>query len=63
MLWSDLLGAFALYLVIEGILPFVNPAAMKRAMAAFSQLDSRQLRVVGLLSMVSGLTLLYFVRS
>ena len=62
MLWSDLLGAFALYLVIEGILPFLNPAAMKRAMAAFLQLESRQLRVIGLLSMLSGLALLYFVR-
>jgi uncharacterized protein YjeT (DUF2065 family) len=63
MLWSDLLGAFALYLVIEGILPFVNPAAMKRAMAAFLQLELRQLRIIGLLSMLSGLALLYFVRS
>jgi uncharacterized protein YjeT (DUF2065 family) len=62
MLWSDLLGAFALYLVIEGILPFLNPAAMKRAMAAFQQLELRQLRIVGLLSMLSGLALLYFVR-
>lgn len=62
MLWSDLLGAFALYLVIEGILPFLNPAAMKRAVAAFLQLELRQLRIVGLLSMLSGLALLYFVR-
>lgn len=62
MLWSDLLGAFALYLVIEGILPFINPAAMKRAMAVFLQLELRQLRVIGLFSMLSGLVLLYFVR-
>lgn len=62
MLWSDLLGAFALYLVIEGILPFVNPAAMKRVMAAFLELEMRQLRIIGLLSMLSGLALLYFVR-
>jgi uncharacterized protein YjeT (DUF2065 family) len=62
MLWTDLLGAFALYLVIEGIFPFLNPTAMKRAMAAFSQLQERQLRVAGLISMVCGLTLLYFVR-
>lgn len=62
MLWSDLLGAFALYLIIEGILPFLNPAALKRAMAAFLQLELRQLRVIGLVSMLSGLALLYFVR-
>ncbi|HKQ82843.1 MAG TPA: DUF2065 domain-containing protein [Steroidobacteraceae bacterium] len=62
MLWSDLLGAFALYLIIEGILPFLNPAALKRAMAAFLQLELRQLRVIGLVSMLCGLALLYFVR-
>lgn len=62
MLWAELLGAFALYLVIEGVLPFVNPAGMKRAMAAFSQLPERQLRIAGLISMICGLTLLYFVR-
>jgi adenylosuccinate synthase len=31
--WSDLLAALALYLVFEGIAPFVNPAGMKRALA------------------------------
>ena len=35
--WTELArylaGAFALYLVLEGILPFVNPAAAQRLMA------------------------------
>lgn len=61
--WSDLAAAFALYLVIEGMLPFVSPAGMKRAMAAFSAMPDRQLRVAGLLAMVAGLLLLWFVRS
>jgi len=38
MNWSDLLGAFALYLVLEGILPFVSPQAMKRVTLAFTDL-------------------------
>jgi uncharacterized protein len=63
MNWSDLLAAFALYLVLEGILPFLNPQAMKRIMASFSQLADRQLRLCGLISMSAGIALLYFVRS
>ncbi len=62
MHWNDLWAAFALYLVIEGLMPFANPAAMKRALAQLSQLDERALRVVGLLSMIAGSALLYFVR-
>ena len=63
MNWSDLLAAFALYLILEGILPFLNPQAMKRIMASFSQLADRQLRIWGLISMSAGIALLYFVRS
>lgn len=63
MNWTDLLAALALYLVLEGILPFVSPQAMKRFMLTFAGLGDHQLRIWGLLSMASGLTLLYFVRS
>jgi uncharacterized protein YjeT (DUF2065 family) len=62
MNWSDLLAAFALYLVLEGIMPFLNPAAMKRAMLRFAGMPELQLRVAGGLSMVAGLGLLFFVR-
>lgn len=62
MNWSDLLAAFALYLVLEGIIPFLNPAAMKRAMAVFMSMEDRRLRVAGFASMLFGLLLLYIVR-
>ena len=62
MLWSDLLAACALYLVLEGIMPFLNPAAMRRAMQAFISLDDAKLRLAGLTSMLAGAALLYFVR-
>jgi uncharacterized protein YjeT (DUF2065 family) len=62
MNWSDLLAALALYLVLEGILPFVSPQSLKRVMLAFTNLADGQLRVWGLLSMTAGLALLYFVR-
>lgn len=63
MNWSDLLAAFALYLVLEGILPFVNPQAMKRVMLSFGNFADSQLRVWGLISMTAGLVLLYVVRA
>ena len=63
MNWSDLLAAFALYLVLEGILPFLNPQAMKRVMLLFSNLSDSQLRIWGLVSMSGGLVLLYLVRT
>lgn len=60
--WNDLWAAFALYLVLEGVMPFASPGGMKRALAQLSQLDERTLRVAGFLSMVAGAVLLYFVR-
>ena len=63
MAWSDLAAAFALYLVLEGVLPFVNPQALKRVLQAVSGLGDAELRVWGLASMIAGLVLLYFVRA
>ena len=65
--WSELArylgGAFALYLVLEGILPFVNPGAAQRLMARLAQTETQQLRWGGLISMVAGLALLWMVRN
>ncbi len=65
--WSELLrylgGAFALYLILEGILPFVNPAAMQRLMTRLAQTETAQLRWGGLISMVAGLALLWVARN
>jgi uncharacterized protein len=63
MNWSDLFAALALYLVLEGIMPFLNPQGVKRLMLTFAEFADRQLRLMGLVSMGLGLTLLYFVRS
>jgi uncharacterized protein YjeT (DUF2065 family) len=61
--WSDLFAALALYLVLEGVMPFLSPPSVKRLMQALSSLQDRQLRLFGLASMSAGLALLYFVRS
>jgi hypothetical protein len=65
--WSELArylgGAFALYLVLEGILPFLNPNAAQRLMARLAQTETKQLRWGGLISMVAGLALLWMARN
>ena len=60
--WSDLWAAFALYLVLEGVIPFLNPGGARRTFAAMSQMDERALRLIGLGSMIAGCVVLYFVR-
>jgi hypothetical protein len=65
--WSELArylaGAFALYLVLEGVLPFVNPSAAQRLMTKLAETEPRQLRWGGLISMVAGLALLWMARN
>jgi len=61
--WSDLWAACALYLVLEGLMPFLNPGGMKGLLARLSQLPEPVLRGAGLASMVAGAVLLYLVRS
>jgi hypothetical protein len=56
-------GAFALYLVLEGVMPFLNPAAWQRLMVKLAQVDSKQLRWGGFFSMVAGLFLLWMARN
>jgi uncharacterized protein YjeT (DUF2065 family) len=61
--WPDFAAALGLLLVIEGVLPFLSPAGVKRTMAAFSTMGDATLRVAGLACMVAGLVLLWLVRS
>ena len=54
--------ALALMLVIEGLIPFISPAAMRRAMLSMARLDDQLLRKTGLISMVLGVLLLYLLK-
>lgn len=61
-MWSDLLAAIALVLVIEGIIPFVNPGGLRRALLMISQMNDNTLRFSGLTSMILGILLLNLIR-
>jgi len=63
MNWNDLLAAFAIYLVLEGLLPFANPTGFKQMMRLVTEYHDQKLRMMGLGSMIAGVILLYFVRA
>jgi uncharacterized protein YjeT (DUF2065 family) len=55
---SNLLLAFALMLVIEGLLPFIAPRIWRETFRRATELADGQLRFIGLTSMIIGLALL-----
>ncbi|MES1161650.1 MAG: DUF2065 domain-containing protein [Rhizobacter sp.] len=58
---SDLLlGAFALMLVIEGLLPFISPPQWRSVFERAMKLTDGQIRFIGLGSMLAGLAMLCF---
>ena len=61
-MWTDLLVAIALLLVIEGIMPFLNPSGLRKTLVMISQMSDSTLRFTGLTSMVLGILLLKLVR-
>lgn len=63
LVWSDLLAALALMLVLEGLLPFLNPAGWRRVFSKLAGSSDRDLRIGGLVCLGLGLLLLFFVRS
>jgi uncharacterized protein YjeT (DUF2065 family) len=52
-----LLGAFALMLVFEGLLPFLSPALWRQVFERAMRMTDGQIRFLGLSSMLLGLAL------
>ncbi len=61
-MWSDILVALALVLVIEGITPFLSPRVYRQALQMVNQFSDQALRLIGLVAMLCGALLLYLVR-
>ncbi len=56
------LTALGLMLVIEGLMPFLMPAAWRAGLLKLSQFQDGQTRFIGLTLMLSGLLLIYWIR-
>ncbi len=54
----DLLTAFALLLIIEGLLPMLAPQLWQRAMQELSAYKPQIIRIGGVISMLAGAILL-----
>jgi uncharacterized protein YjeT (DUF2065 family) len=53
-----LLGALALMLIFEGLMPFLSPGAWRNMFERATRMSDGQIRFLGLTSMVIGLLLL-----
>ena len=54
-----LIGALALMLLLEGLLPLINPRGWRGVFARVLQMTDGQIRFIGLLAVVAGLLLLW----
>jgi len=54
--------ALGLMLVLEGITPFLFPSAWRETLRKLALLQDGQLRFLGLVFMLSGLLLIYWVK-
>jgi uncharacterized protein YjeT (DUF2065 family) len=60
--WSELFAALAIAAVLEGMMPFLNPQALRRLLRRLLEMQDRELRLGGLFSMLVGVVILYVVR-
>ena len=60
-MWTVLLMAFALMLVLEGLLPFLAPALWRDTFRRILQFSDGQIRFFGLAAMLAGIVLLLVV--
>ncbi|MFK0569524.1 DUF2065 domain-containing protein [Endozoicomonas sp.] len=58
---QQLLVALSLMLVLEGIVPFLYPQRWRKLVSRLAEIDDRQLRIAGLVSMLVGVALLYLI--
>jgi hypothetical protein len=58
LMLEDIISAVALMLVLEGIMPFVIPSRWRSMVGIMATMPDQNMRVVGLLSMLTGLCLL-----
>ncbi|QPF74903.1 DUF2065 domain-containing protein [Roseateles sp. DAIF2] len=56
---ETLLGALALMLVIEGLMPLLNPRGWRQVFARVLAMSDGQIRFIGLASLLAGLALLF----
>ncbi len=59
---NELLGALALVLIIEGLMPLLSPARWREVFARVLAMSDGQIRFIGLISIVLGALGLLWLR-
>jgi uncharacterized protein len=62
-MWNDIWIALALVLIIEGLLPALNPRGYRRMLQLLGAKDERAIRITGLVLMMLGAVAIYFLKS
>ena len=62
MNWQDLWAALALFLILEGLVPFFSPRGYKNMVQQMATMPEQSLRIVGFGLMLIGVIALYLVR-
>jgi uncharacterized protein YjeT (DUF2065 family) len=57
-----LMFAFALVLILEGVLPFVAPRMWRTTFRRLAEMQDGQVRFLGLLSLAAGVLVLWLAR-
>ena len=57
--WQEIVTAISLVLLIEGLIPFISPNTYRIFIHKMSELNDDNLRIVGLVSIILGLILLF----
>lgn len=60
-LLRTLAAAVCLVFVLEGIIPFLYPARWRKLVQQLSMMDDNSMRMMGLVSMLIGVGLLYLI--
>lgn len=60
--WQAIGVGFAFYLIIEGLMPFLNPEGFKKALTIALSSDSSSLRKYGAFAILLGCGLLYWIK-
>jgi len=60
--WQAIGVGFAFYLIIEGLMPFLNPDGFKKAIAIALTTNPNSLRIYGAFAILLGCGLLYWIK-
>ena len=60
---KELIIAFGLFLFIEGILYAIFPSKMKNMLKKLELISSKQLRIGGLIFVITGFAIIYLIKN